>query len=153
MAVFEVSVELACSPETAFEFLAQPENIRLITPSAVMLVFDAAPQRLSLGARMEFRVQAYGVVRSVVHDVTVWDQPRMFVERQVEGPLGAWEHEHLFLPTSTGTRVTDRITFATPGGVLGLLINERKIRESLEEGFGHRHHELAKRFGTPSGAF
>ncbi len=152
MAVFEASVELACSPEAVFEFLAQPENIRLITPSSVMLVFDAAPQRLSLGARMEFRVQAYGVVRSAVHDVTVWDEPRKFVERQVEGPLGSWEHEHLFEPTLTGTCVTDRITFVPPSGILGLLINERKIREALDDGFGHRHHELEKRFGTPSGA-
>ncbi|MFM9966231.1 MAG: SRPBCC family protein [Planctomycetaceae bacterium] len=152
MAFFEVSVELACSPEVAFEFLIQPENIRLITPSAVMLVFDVAPQRLSLGARMEFRVQAQGVVRSAVHDVTAWDSPRRFVERQVAGPLGAWEHEHLFQPTVTGVRVTDRITFSPPSGLLGLLVNERKIRESLEEGFGHRHHELEKRFGSSEGA-
>ena len=152
MAVFEASVELACSPAEAFEFLAQPENIRLITPSSVMLVFDAAPPRLSLGARMKFRVQAYGVVRSAVHDVTLWDEPRKFVERQVEGPLSAWEHEHLFAPIPNGCRVTDRITFVPPGGVLGLLINERKIREALDDGFGHRHHELEKRFGKPAGA-
>ena len=152
MAVFEASVELACSPEAAFEFLAQPANIRLITPSSVMLEFDAAPQRLSLRARMEFRVQAYGVVRSAVHEVTQWDPSRGFVERQIEGPMGSWEHEHLFSPTSSGTRVTDRITFAPPGGMVGLLINERKIREALEDGFGHRHHELEKLFGTPTGA-
>lgn len=152
MAVFEVSVELACSPEAAFEFLAQPENIRHITPSSVMLIFDSAPKRLSLGARMEFRVQAYGVVRSAVHEVTAWDEPRKFVERQIEGPTGSWEHEHLFEPTANGVRVTDRITFAPPGGMLGLLINERKMREALEDGFGHRHHELEKRFGTPTGA-
>ena len=147
MAVFEASVELACPQETAFEFLIQPENIRLITPSSVMLVFDAAPQRLSLGAQMKFRVQAYGVVRSAVHDVTVWEAPRRFVERQVEGPMGSWEHEHLFDPTPKGVRVTDRITFAPPGGMLGILVNERKIRESLEDGFAHRHHELEKRLG------
>ncbi len=152
MAVFEASVELTCSPDVAFEFLAQPENIRLITSSAMMLVFDAAPQRLSLGARMEFRVQAQGVVRSAVHDVTEWDSPRRFVERQVSGPLGTWEHEHLFEATETGVRVTDRITFSPPSGMLGLLVNERKIRESLEDGFGHRHHELEKRFGSSSGA-
>ena len=152
MAVFEASVELACSPEVAFEFLVQPENIRLITPSSVMLVFDAAPKRLSLGARMEFRVQAYGVVRSAVYEVTVWDEPRRFVEQQIEGPTGSWEHEHLFQPTSHGVRVTDRITFTPPGGMLGLLINERKMREALEDGFGHRHHELEKRFGTSTGA-
>lgn len=152
MAVFEASVELTCSPEVAFEFLAQPENIRLITSSAMMLVFDAAPQRLSLGARMEFRVQAHGVVRSAVHDVTEWDSPRRFVERQVSGPLAAWEHEHLFEPTALGVRVTDRITFSPPSGMLGLIVNERKIQESLEEGFEHRHYELAKRFGSSAGA-
>jgi ligand-binding SRPBCC domain-containing protein len=151
MSVFEASVELACSPEVAFEFLAQPENIRLITPSAVMLVFDAAPPRLSLGARMEFRVQSMGVVRSAVHEVTEWDSPRRFVERQVSGPLGEWEHEHLFEKTATGVRVTDRITFSPPSGLLGLVVNDRKIRESLEEGFEHRHHELAKRFGSSAG--
>jgi hypothetical protein len=31
--------------------------------------------------------------------------------------------------------------------MLGLLINERKIRESLEEGFEHRYAELEKRLG------
>ena len=117
-----------------------------------VLEFDAAPQWLSLGARMEFRVQAYGVVRSAVHEVTQWDPSRSFVERQIEGPMGLWEHEHLFSPTSCGTCVTDRITFSPPGGMVGLLINERKIREALEDGFGHRHHELEKRFGSPTGA-
>ena len=152
MAVFEASVDLACSLAEVFDFLAQPENIRQITPSSVMLVFDAAPLRLSLGARMSFRVQAYGVVRSAVHEITAWDQPRKFVERQVEGPLSSWEHEHLFEEIPNGVRVTDRITFAPPSGMLGLLVNERKIRESLDDGFGHRHQELEKRFGAPAGA-
>jgi ligand-binding SRPBCC domain-containing protein len=152
MAVFEASVDLACPLEAAFEFLAQPANLRLITPSSMMLVFDAAPMRLSLGARMEFRVQTHGVVRSAVHEVIAWDEPRHFVERQLEGPTGSWEHEHLFEPISNGTRVTDRIIFSPPGGVLGLLINERKMREALEDGFEHRHLELEKRFGTPMGA-
>lgn len=149
MAVFEARTELACSPETVFEFLVQPENIRLITPSSMMLIFDAAPATLSLGARMTFRVQAYGVVRSATHDITEFDPVRRFVERQVEGPMGAWEHEHLFEPTDGGVTIVDRITFSPPGGMMGLLVNERKIREALEEGFGHRHYELEKRFGKP----
>ena len=149
MAVFESRVELACSPEAAFEFLARPANILRISPPQIMLVFDAAPERLSLGARMEFRVQAYGVVRSAAHEVVVWDEPHRFVERQVEGPMGAWEHEHLFEPSPRGVIVVDRIEFAPPSGMLGLIVNERKIRDSLEEGFEHRHVMLEKQFGTP----
>lgn len=145
--VFEARTELACSPEIAFEFLAQPENIRLITPSSMMLVFDEAPPMLSLGTRMVFRVQAYGVVRSATHEITEFNAPHRFVERQVEGPMGKWEHEHLFEPTARGVAIVDRITFAPPGGMMGLIVNERKIRDSLEDGFGHRHEVLEKRFG------
>jgi ligand-binding SRPBCC domain-containing protein len=115
----------------------------------MMLVFDSAPERLSLGARLEFRVQAYGVIRSVAHEITQWDELNRFVELQVKGPLGAWEHEHLFEATPRGVTVIDRIKFAPPGGILGLIVNERKIRESLEEGFEHRHIMLEKHFGTP----
>ena len=149
MALFETRVELACSPETVFEFLVQPANIRLISPPQIMLVFDSAPERLSQGARMDFRVQAYGVIRSASHEIIHWEEPLRFVERQVTGPLGAWEHEHLFEVSPGGVIVVDRIEFSPPSGMLGLLVNERKIRETLEEGFGHRHTLLEKRFGIP----
>jgi len=149
MPVFEARVELACSPEAAFEFLARPANIQRISPPQIMLVFDAAPERLSLGARLEFRVQAYGVVRSAVHEVTEWDEPRRFVERQVAGPMGSWRHEHLFEQSPCGVIVVDRIEFAPPSGMLGLIVNERRIRDSLEEGFEHQHMMLEKQFGNP----
>ena len=149
MAQFEVQVELACSPAEAFEFLSLPANIRLISPPQIRLVFDAAPDRLSLGARMDFRVQAYGVVRSASHEIIAWDEPLRFVERQVAGPMGAWEHEHCFQETPGGVIVIDRIEFKPPGGMVGLFVNERKIRESLEEGFEHRHTLLEKQFGIP----
>ena len=150
MAQFEAHVELACTPAEAFEFLARPTNIRLISPPQIMLVFDSAPERLSHGARMDFRVQAYGVVRLASHEIIAWDEPLHFVERQVTGPLGAWEHEHIFEVSPGGVKVIDRIKFSPPGGMIGLLVNERKIRESLEEGFEHRHMLLEKRFGIPS---
>ena len=81
--------------------------------------------------------------------MTEWDEPRRFVERQVEGPMGTWEHEHLFEPSPRGVIVVDRIEFAPPNGMLGLIVNERKIRDSLEEGFEHRQVMLEKQFGTP----
>ena len=151
MSVFEAQTELLCTPETAFDFLIQPENIRRISPSAMMLVFDAAPERVFQGAVFKFRVQAYGVVREISHRISEFDSPRRFVEEQVEGPMTAWSHEHLFEPTANGVIIVDRITFLPPGGMLGLLINDHKIRDSLEAGFDHRHQYLEKHFGVPAG--
>lgn len=147
METFELRVTLPCSIEKAFEFLIQPANIKLVTPSGMGLYFVAAPERLSLGARMHFKVQAYGVAREAVHEVTEFLPFTKFVERQISGPMKSWTHEHLFEASDSGVIVIDRIRFEPPGGVAGLLITKNRVLENLEDGFDHRHAKLEKLLG------
>ncbi len=142
MQKFEASVTLPCSMDEVFEFLIQPANIKLISPSAMGLFFVSAPERLSLGAKMHFKVQAYGVVREAVHEVVEFTPVTRFVEQQISGPMKKWVHEHTFEETSGGVLVVDRIEFEPPSGVAGLLINKNRILDNLEEGFDHRHGRL-----------
>ncbi len=147
MEFFEASIELACSLENAFEFLVRPENIKLISPPSVGLFFVAAPTRLDWGARMLFKVQAFGVAREATHEIIDFTPSTRFVERQIEGPLGSWLHDHVFEATPRGVLVTDRIQFESPRGVAGLLISKNRILEHLEDGFDYRHEQLQKRLG------
>ncbi|MDA0586695.1 MAG: SRPBCC family protein [Planctomycetota bacterium] len=148
METFEARLTLPCNAEVAFDFLAHPENIKRISPPDMGLFFLEAPKRLSLGARMQFKVQAFGVAREAIHEITQFDEPGSFTEQQVKGPLGHWVHEHLFEPDDEGAvTIIDRIEFQPPGGVVGLLVNADRILESLEEGFDHRHDQLEKLLG------
>lgn len=144
METFEASIKLPCSMRDAFEFLIQPANIKLISPATMGLFFVKAPERLSLGAEMHFKVQAYGVVREAVHVVTEFFASERFVEQQIDGPMKQWIHEHIFEEADNGVLVTDRIRFEPPGGVVGLVINKGRILDNLEEGFDHRHSRLEK---------
>jgi ligand-binding SRPBCC domain-containing protein len=148
METFESRLTLPCAAEVAFDFLAHPENIKRISPPDMGLFFVEAPERLSLGARMQFKVQAFGVVREATHQITQFDEPGSFTEKQVKGPLGHWVHEHLFEPDGEGAvTMIDRIEFKLPGGVVGLLVNANRILENLEDGFDHRHDQLEKLLG------
>lgn len=145
---FEARLELPCSAEVAFDFLTQPENIKRISPPDMGLYFVEAPKRLSLGAKMHFKVQAFGVAREAIHEITQLDEPASFTETQIKGPLGHWVHEHLFEPIDErSVAVIDRIEFEPPGGVVGLMITGDRILENLEDGFDHRHDQLEKLLG------
>ena len=108
------------------------------------LFFMEAPERLSLGAKMHFKLQAYGVARESIHEVTQFESARRFVEQQVSGPLKKWVHEHVFEVSGSGVTLIDRIQFEPPGGVIGLMITASRILENLEDGFDHRHGALEK---------
>jgi ligand-binding SRPBCC domain-containing protein len=148
---FEARLELPCAAEVAFDFLAQPENIKKISPPDMGLFFVEAPERLSLGTKMHFKVQVFGVAREAVHEVTQFDEPLSFTEQQVKGPLGHWVHDHIFEPDGEGSVVViDRIEFQPPGGVVGLMITADRILDNLEDGFDHRHDQLEKLLGFKS---
>ncbi len=145
MEVFEVRLTVPCSAETAFDFVARPENIRKISPPDVGLAFTSTPDRYALGSRIEFKVQAFGLVREIVHEVTAFDEPASFVEQQTSGPFQKWIHEHHFEDAGDGRVVIiDRIEFEKPAGVVGLIMTADRIRENLEIGFDFRHEQLER---------
>ncbi len=143
MPTFEASVTLSCRPEDVFDFLVRPANIKRISHPDVGISFINPPEVLQLGTRFEFQIQAYGQVRQIMHEVILLERPRQYTEKQIEGPLRHWVHQHIFEQTGTEeVNVIDRIEFEPPGGLVGLLVTESKILEGLEEGFFHTHAQL-----------
>ena len=148
MESFEARVELPCSVEDVFDLVARPEGIRKISPPEMGLYFTKPPERYALGAKVEFKVQAMGLVREIVHEVTAFDEPRSFREEQISGPFRHWVHEHIFeAREGGGSVVIDRIQFLPPGGVAGMIMTAARILDNLEDGFDYRHEQLERHFG------
>jgi ligand-binding SRPBCC domain-containing protein len=145
MPVFEASVALDCPRERAFEFLLRPANVALISPPELGLSFINPPEVVELGSRIEFKVQGYGQVQTMVHEITGLVHLQQITETQIRGLFASWIHEHAFETNDRGQVVViDRIDFQPPAGILGLLISADKILEQLEDGFAHRHAQLQK---------
>ena len=145
MPLFETSVTLECPRERAFEFLLRPANVALISPPEMGLSFTSAPEVVELGSRLEFKVQGYGQVQTMVHEITNLVHPEQITETQIRGLFAKWVHEHSFEMNERGQVVViDRIDFKPPAGLLGLLITSNRILVELEDGFAHRHRQLQK---------
>lgn len=153
MEEFEARVELPCSIEDVFDLVSRPEGIRKISPPDMGLYFTNSPEQYALGARIEFKVQAMGLVREIAHEITAFNAPRSFVEKQVSGPFQEWVHEHVCEPKEGGGAIViDRIQFLPPGGVAGMIMTASRILENLEAGFDYRHEQLELHFQEPSGS-
>lgn len=71
---------------------------------------------------------------------TVYDPPRLFVDEQVRGPFASWVHRHEFEAIdAVTTRLTDRVTFALPGGAVVNALFGRLVALSLVPMFRFRH--------------
>jgi len=145
MPVFETRVTVDCPRERAFDFLLRPANVALIAPPDLGLSFTSAPEIVELGSRIEFKVQGFGQVRTMLHEITGLVPFEQITETQIRGLFAHWVHEHAFETSPEGhVVVIDRIDFLPPSGLLGLLVTADRILEQLEDGFAHRHEQLQK---------
>ncbi|MDA0831829.1 MAG: SRPBCC family protein [Planctomycetota bacterium] len=143
MAVFEVSTIIKCTVDRAFDFLIRPANISLISPPNMGLHFVSAPEEIFQGTTLEFKIQSFGQVQELIHEITELDRPTRFVEQQVKGPLKSWIHEHHFEAIAPDqVKIRDTIEFLPPGGLLGFMVTESRILDSLDEGFDLRYKKL-----------
>jgi ligand-binding SRPBCC domain-containing protein len=138
MPEFEHQQRLACSVEALFDFLTRPANqVRLSRPESQLTFLDP-PDVIAPGHELEFEVRAYGTTQSVTHEIVAVERPRLILERMLHGPLEELEHEHLFEGTAREAVIVDRIRFTPPGGMIGLLLTEARLRKSFEESFAYR---------------
>jgi ligand-binding SRPBCC domain-containing protein len=144
MPVFECRTALDCSPERVFDFITRPANMKAISPSEVDLVFVEAPEVISLGSKLVFKVQGFGVVQQLEHEIIEFNPPHGFREKMTKGPLPHWQHDYLLEPDANGVTLLNRIEFEPPGGLLGMIVTAQRMLNHLEEGYAHRSEALKK---------
>ena len=107
----------------------------------------SGPQQLHLGARITLQGRRWGLSQRVVSEVTVWEPEQRFVDEQREGPFKRWVHTHQFeaLPDG-GTRVTDRVEYEPPGGMLRFILTAAAVERELSRVFGYRREKLIQLF-------
>ncbi|NNG16370.1 MAG: TIGR01777 family protein [Gemmatimonadales bacterium] len=95
------------------------------------------------GARLTLRIrQGPLAFRWVaVHRDTI--PGRQFVDEQVEGPLAHWIHTHRMDPAEGGgCRMTDRIEYAPPFGLLGAAAGQWCLTPQIDRMLRYRHDVL-----------
>jgi ligand-binding SRPBCC domain-containing protein len=127
-----------------FPFFAAARNLGTITPPWLRFeVLTPEPIEMRVGALIDYRLRWHGLPLPWRTEITAWEPPHRFVDRQLRGPYRLWVHDHRFEERDGGTLVSDRVTYAVPGGALA----ERLfVRQDVEAIFAFRWSALERRF-------
>jgi|SRR5579862_2112038 len=129
-----------------FAFFSRPENLQQITPSWLDFAVVQAPRELQAGALIRYRLRWHVVPMRWTTEITKWNPPHEFVDRQISGPYALWNHEHSFAEKDGGTMMGDRVTYELPLGWLGAIAHRATVRRDVERIFDFRAEQMSRLF-------
>lgn len=137
------TVELPQPLDKVFAFFSDVANLQRITPPELNFsILTPLPVAMQEGATIDFMLSLLGVPFKWQTEISVWDPPHMFVDRQVEGPYAEWIHRHTFRDSGDGkTIVEDDVTYTLPSQPLGELAHPL-VRKQLEKIFSYRQETI-----------
>lgn len=141
----ETSIFLPRAREEVFAFFADAGNLELLTPPWLNFsILTPQPIPMREGTRIQYRLRLHGVPLRWESEITCWEPPLRFVDEQRRGPYRLWVHEHRFEEEKGGTRVSDRVRYAVPGGEL---INRLFVAPDLNRIFRYRQRKMLELLG------
>lgn len=138
MTVYERTFMVRAPLHEVAAFHDDPVSLIAITPPPARVTIERFDRPVHAGSRVLFRL---GVGPAGVR----WDgfiaeyvDQNYFRDVQIKGPFGAWSHTHSFAAEAGGTRVTDRVEYEPPLGLIGKLIDPIVVKPALAFMFNYR---------------
>lgn len=126
--------------DEVFSFFADALNLERLTPPWLQFqILTPEPIDIRIGTEIDYRLKLRGLPVRWQSEITAWQPPYRFVDRQRRGPYRLWVHTHQFEPMANGTLVRDIVDYAVPGGSL---VDRFFVRPDLERIFDYRGREL-----------
>jgi ligand-binding SRPBCC domain-containing protein len=144
VARFVLETIIAAEPQDVFAASLDPElHVRSMARHRETMIEAPVGGVFREGSTVTWRARHFGVpfrLRSVVFDV---DPPRSFSDRQIAGPFRAFLHEHRFEQHPVGTLMRDTVTFQSPLGPIGRLVDTVFLRAYMQRLIAERNAIIA----------
>lgn len=139
---------LARPVEKIFAFFSRPENLQVITPPWLDFRMVETPQTLAKGSLIRYRLSWRRLPIWWTTEITEWNPPFRFVDRELSGPYAIWNHEHDFAAEDGGTTMHDRVTYALPFGLIGHLAHRAIVERDVRRIFDFRAETMHRLFSV-----
>jgi ligand-binding SRPBCC domain-containing protein len=131
--------------DQAFAFFADAFNLEAITPPWLRFrILTPRPIAMREGALIDYRLSLHRVPCRWHTRIDAWEPGRRFVDRQISGPFGVWEHTHTFEAVRGGTLIRDHVVYRMPLGPLGEIGRRVLIGRDLERIFDYRREAIER---------
>ena len=141
---FHTELWLPRPRDEVFAFFADAHNLQTITPPWLNFeVLTPGPITMRPGALIDYRIRVHGLPIRWRTEITEWNPPQRFVDRQIRGPYTLWHHTHTFEESGGATLCKDDVSYRPRGGSL---VNWLFVRRDVESIFAFRTKRLAHVF-------
>ncbi|WP_303720873.1 SRPBCC family protein [Malonomonas rubra] len=151
MYCLEREIILNATKEQVWEFMATPANLNELTPPDLHFqILSDLPETMYNGLLILYaiRIPLFGTRRWLT-EIKHIREGESFVDEQRLGPYRYWYHQHWVEPVGAAqTRMTDRVTYQLPFGLVGRLVHKIWVKQMLTDIFAYRAEMLKARFGT-----
>jgi len=130
----------------AWDLLKNPVNLDLITPEDLQFrIISPVPREMFNGLIVEYRIKIpwFGE-RSWVAEIKHIKEMHSFVDEQRLGPYRFWYHYHRVDEEDGRIKLTDRVHYEVPFGILGRILHFFFIERTLKRIFDYRRKKLAE---------
>lgn len=135
--------------DEVFGFFSDAYRLQDITPPWLHFqVQTPRPVQMFPGSLIDYRLRLHGIPIQWRTEISDWEPPIRFVDRQLWGPYRLWRHTHTFEEQNGGTLVRDHVDYAVPGG---WMVHWLFVKPDLERIFAYRRQKLVEYLGQ-SGA-
>jgi len=144
---------LPISKKEAWDFLSDPNNLKVITPDHMgFKILSGADRPMFQGQIIQYIVKPFpGVSTKWVTEITHVKEGEYFVDEQRFGPYALWHHKHFIKEIEGGVEMEDLIDYKIPFGFLGQLVQPFIVKKQLHQIFEYREAKLEELFGKMEG--
>ena len=135
--------------DQAWEFLANPNNLAVITPASMgFKIISGDDKALYSGQIIQYTVTPLlGIPIKWVTEITHVVDKKYFVDEQRFGPYALWHHKHFLKEIPGGVEMEDIVDYKLPMGILGQVLHPFLVKPKLKEIFEFRRKKLIELFG------
>jgi ligand-binding SRPBCC domain-containing protein len=132
-----------------FEFFSKAENLNKLTPPKVhFTILTPLPIPMFPGQIIKYRIKLFGIPFFWKTEITAWNPPFKFEDKQLSGPYVIWNHQHLFKEVDGKTEMTDIVTYKSKGWILAPFLHLLFVDKNVNEIFAYREKRLDEIFGN-----
>jgi ligand-binding SRPBCC domain-containing protein len=134
--------------EEVFSFFADAGNLERITPPVLKFqIVTPQPIEISQGTLIDYELRLRGIKLKWRTEISVWNPPHEFVDRQLIGPYTQWIHRHTFTELGPSkTLIEDEVRYRLPFGPLGDIVHFI-VRRELDRIFDFRQETVENLLG------
>ena len=114
--ILKRSLTIHLPREQVCEFFADAGNLERITPPQLNFqIITPRPLDIGAGTLIDYWLRLRGLPLRWRTEISVWEPPFRFVDRQLSGPYKQWIHKHTFTELGPSeTLIEDEVRYRLP---------------------------------------